>query len=213
MAEEGSAPRELVIKLDISHLKTAIYVLIVLALIGVIITQYVMYNDSSSEEKEETSNLAITVEEVEEETVAETAVVVEEVVEEEPEEEIEEEEEVVEEEEEETLPITGDLKITIDKINYEIKADDYARIMSVKFTIKNQKTDFYPEIKGYLTSDSEDIKAITLAKSIAGTSMTETSTKLTFGYNEIDTSHKLKLEVYNENGKLQTSTTKSFDTE
>jgi len=56
-------------------------------------------------------------------------------------------------EEPELLPITGEVFITIDKINIDPKPniDDYAKITSVEFTIRNQDIDFEPKVVVYLT--------------------------------------------------------------
>jgi len=107
------------------------------------------------------------------------------------------------EKEDELLPITGEVAFTIDNIEYVVKGEDYARITSVKFTIVNQKMDFVPAIKGYLTQYAgEEEKDVTLELLEAGRSITITEPGLTFGYNNIDKEQTLKLELYDNKKQL-----------
>ncbi len=205
-------PKEITIKLNMNHLKTAGYIFLIVTLVTVIVLQQVgviptIGNATGSAtkifEEAETENKTpgVTIikpngTKIEANSTNET----EEVEEEEP-------------EEEELLPITGDIFLIIDKIDYTIKSEDYARIISVTFTIKNQDVDFEPKITGYLTAyGSDDEKTIILDELEAGYSVTEKSTKLTFGYNDIDQDQTLKLDLYR-GKKLIKTTSKTFKTE
>ncbi|MBR9692263.1 hypothetical protein GOV06_05770 [Candidatus Woesearchaeota archaeon] len=206
--------KEITIKLNTTHLKTAGYVLIVLILVGIITAQYhglipaknsIVGSATAMIDpiEEENKTSAVTIIKPDGSVIDGTATA-------DVEEEIEEEK--VEEEEEELLPITGEMDLIINKINYVIKGDDYARVMSVEFTIINQDVDFVPKIVGYLTAyGSDDEKTVTLAELKAGESRKETSTKLTFGYNNIDDEQILKLELY-KGSKLEKTVSKSFET-
>ena len=223
--------KEITIKLNKTHLKKGGYILILLLLVGIIIAQqYGVISTSGSGNSSATGNIIdqataetedkgileeatdAIVEEVTEQVDAITEIITGE----------EEESAVVgtienetEEEEEELLDITGDVLVTIDKIDVDPKPniEDYAKVKSVKFTIKNKDKDFTPTVKAHLLSDTDDIKDITLAELEAGNSITETSTKLFFGYNDIDETKSLKLQVFNGKKKLLVSTTKTFTTE
>jgi len=114
--------------------------------------------------------------------------------------------------EEKLLDITGEIIFTINDMDIEIKEniEDYAKILSVTFTIKNQDKDFTPKVIGYLEKyGSDDEKIIELDELIAGKSITRTDKKLTFGFNEIDEEQILILELYNGKKRLQ-KVTKSF---
>jgi hypothetical protein len=119
---------------------------------------------------------------------------------------------VVEEEEDTLLPLTGDVDITIDKINIDPKPniEDYARITYVKFTITNQDEDFNPKVVGYVLGEIDDKKDVTYSELEAGTESTVTETKFTFGYSDVDEEHTFKLEIYDEKNKMVASTTKTF---
>jgi hypothetical protein len=197
-----------------SHIKQAAYIFLILALSTVIVLQHYgvipIRGDADTsavgaatkvlekEEEEETPSTTITVtqeNETEEENTTEP----------EPEPEPEPEEEIL-------LPITGEVLVTIDKINYEIKGDDYARIKSVEFTIKNQYKDFEPKVIGYLSQyGSEDEKSVELEELEAGKYITVDSPKLTFGYNNIDEAQILNLEVY-DGSKRIVKNSKTFST-
>ena len=194
-------PKEITIKFNTNQLIKGGYILLVLALVCVIgYQQY--YGNILPSSCSGTTGLVV----AEKESDIVGPIVEETVLEEEPEEETPEE--VVEEEPEEDLPITGDIFFTIDEVNHIVKGDDYARIMSVTFTIKNQDEDFTPKVKGFLTYDQDDIKQVELSELEAGKSTTYTSTELTFGYDNIDNEKILKLELY-DNKKLIKTITKS----
>ncbi len=115
------------------------------------------------------------------------------------------------EESDEPLPITGEVFLTIDEVNHVIKGEDYARVVSVTYTIKNQDVDFTPKLRAYLTSDSDDMKEVTLSTLDAGDSITQKETKFTFGYKDISETHTLKIQIYKGSKLLKTST-KAFET-
>jgi len=209
--EISKKSKEIVIKLNKRVLLIVGIVVLIVALLAVIgVQQYYIQKYKTegitppevndTEEDTESSVVGTIEEEVEEEVVEEEA-------------ETTASEQEVEEEEPEKLDITGDVLLTIDKINVDPKPsiDDYARVTSVKFTIKNQDEDFTPTVNGYLEQyEGEDEKDITLDELEAGDSITETSAKLVFGYNNIDTAQTLVIEVYDEKDKLLAKETKKF---
>ena len=206
--QEAIKPKEITIKLNTKHLIYSGYIILVLALITVIVLQHYEViptrSDLANIEKE-----SEVVGSIEEETVVEEAPIeVEAVVEEEPEEEVVEEEE----ETEDLLPITGEVSIIIDKINLDPKPniEDYAKVTSVKFTILNQDEDFDPTVKAYLKSYTDDEKEIELEELEAGEQTTQTSTKLFFGFNNVDQQKTLVLNLYNEKNKMIATAEKSF---
>lgn len=230
----GEDSKEIIIKLNKSHLKTGIYVIVLAMLVGVIFAQqfgfipttgkfYSNITDESDddlvgpiEDKKETPEP----EEAEPEIELETEVI--------PSSEanssennqtnstLEQEEDVQtgSETEEDLLPITGEIDLIVNKINIDSKPEieDYAKITSVKFTILNQDDDdFMPTIKAYLTMYAGDEKKeITLNKLESGHSVTTTSTDLFFGFNEVDETHTLNLELYDENKNMLDSVEKTF---
>lgn len=111
------------------------------------------------------------------------------------------------------LEVTGQVGLEIDDINFVVKGDDYARVMSVKFTVKNQlDRDLTPEVRAYLTHDLDDMKEVALDTIASGEQVTILESKFTFGYNGIDSPKSVKLELFDEKSKLLKSATKSFST-
>ncbi|MBD3249483.1 hypothetical protein GF336_05540 [Candidatus Woesearchaeota archaeon] len=216
MEEEYPGKKEITIRLNLNTLKKAGYILLVLVLIGIIIAQYYDVIPSRYSSEEKITAQAVNDNNKSNETFELAEEPAEEIQEEDSEEEIEEEpdEDASDDEtDEEKLPITGKVTLSIDKLDIVIKNEDYARINSVKFTIKNQKSsDFIPTVDAHLTEDTYDKKDITLEKLESGKSITKTSSDLTFGYDEIDKEHTIKLELYDEHNNLLTSVTESFDT-
>jgi len=113
-------------------------------------------------------------------------------------------EEEIEEEPEELLPITGQVELTIDKVTTEVKGEDWAKIVKIKFTIKNQKMPFYPKILAYLWDENDEAEVrnyveeeIYLSKSNAGEMITEEK-EVGISYNEIDKEKTLKLALEDE---------------
>jgi hypothetical protein len=109
-----------------------------------------------------------------------------------------------EEPEEELLPITGQVELTIDKVTTEVKGEDWAKIVKIEFTIKNQKIPFYPKILAYLWDDNDEAEVrnyieeeIYLSKSNAGEMITEEK-EVSISYNEIDEEKTLKLVLEDE---------------
>ena len=76
---------------------------------------------------------------------------------EEPEEPINETPEEPEEEEKETVPLTGDVGLTIDTIGYDVKNPgtemSFVKISNVTITLENGKFDFVPQVEVYLWDD------------------------------------------------------------
>jgi len=206
--------KEIVIRLKPKHLKNAAYLTLILVLVGIITVQHYFPDCSIQDEPEIQGEITgliitetITAEPEENETSQESNTTQEE------EEEIIEESPIVEPEDSK-LPITGEIILSIDKINYVIKGEDNARINSVQFTIINQNEDFKPRLKAYLESyGEEDSKVVDLAELEAGDSITDTSSKLTFGYNSIDQEQKLVLKLYNEKNKYIKTAIKAFKTD
>ncbi len=215
---------ELVIKLKMSYLKKGIYLLIILALAGVIAYQYYYPNCSCNGNstnsagstadagagagEDEQTELDSTEEEAEETPVV--------TIESDGNESDENNETVNEPEsdgsEEGLLPITGEIKLIIDEIKYVLKGEDYARVTSVKYTIVNQKTDFTPTVKAYLEAyKDDDVKSVELEKLDAGKSIILTEKKFTFGYNNIAKDQVLTLELYNGKSMVK-KTSKTFKT-
>jgi hypothetical protein len=195
--------KEITIKFKVPDLKKVGYVALIVVLVAIIILQYFVPIGPYANPKNTTEEIIVPIE-VEVEPVVE--VVVEPVVEE-PVVEV-----VVEEEEDTLLPLTGDVDITIDKINIDPKPniEDYARITYVKFTITNQDEDFNPKVVGYVLGEIDDKKDVTYSELEAGTESTVTETKFTFGYSDVDEEHTFKLEIYDEKNKMVASTTKTF---
>lgn len=207
---------EIVIRLNPRHLKKTGYIAILVILSILLIIQHFYPNcaldDIEENSTEETNSMqSVTIIKADSETTE-----TENTSETEEEEETNTTEEDIEEEDDEDLPITGEITFTIDKIYIDPKEsiDDYAKVTSVKFTIKNQKADFIPKVKGYLTAyKDEDVKIATLAELEAGKFITETSTRLNFGYNNIDEEQELILKLYDERNKFLETASKTFDTE
>ncbi|MBW2996052.1 hypothetical protein KY332_01995 [Candidatus Woesearchaeota archaeon] len=204
--EKPKPQKEITIKLNMGFLKQAAYILLILGLVTVIVLQH--YGVIPIREEANNSAVGAATKVLEEKETPSTTVTQEN----ETEEENTTEPEPEPEPEEELLPITGDVFITIDKVNYVIKGEDYARVSSVEFTIKNQYKDFAPKIIGYLTQyGADDEKTLEMEELEAGKYITTTSTKLTFGYNSIDEDQILNLEVY-DGSKYLVKTTKTFST-
>jgi hypothetical protein len=203
-------------KLNLNHLKLAGYIVLVLALVSIIIMQHfgvipvknavgaatsAIQEENTTEEKKAGVTIIKPSGNVTTQTDSNTS------------DEEDETEEEPEEDEPELLPITGEVLVIINKINYEVKGDDYARINSVKFTIKNQLKDFEPKIVAFLTQyGSDDEKEIELDELKAGEQITIDSPVLTFGYNNIDDDQILNLEVYDEDNRRIVKTSKTFST-
>ncbi len=223
--KKAKKPKEITIKLNTAHLKTAAHILIIFILLSIIFAQQIGWiptkdyvglatsylNNNSREEKivnakktpgvtiikpngSETSN-SNNNSSSENQTASKNN-------------------NNTEQKKDELLPITGEIIFTIDKINIDPKEniEDYSKITSVKFTIKNQDEDLDdPKIIGYLTMYGEDDeKTVDLNKIEAGHQITETETNLIFGYNKIDEEHILNLELYNDK-KLVKKVSKKFN--
>lgn len=215
MAEES---KQITITLNMGHFKKLIYFLIVILLIAAIVFQYYYPNCSRCEENiaaESNEVTGMAVSDVEISTEDQPAEVFGQTNDSSETDEAEEpavEEQPIEEAEDTSnlLPITGEMDVTIDDINYVVKSEDYARVNSVKFTIINQDKDFVPKVEAFLLSDETDVKSVTLTELKAGEKITRTESKLTFGFNNIKEEQTLKLNVYNEQNKVVTFAIKKF---
>jgi hypothetical protein len=205
--KKAKKSKEITIKLHTDHLKLAGYILLVVALITIIVLQH--YEVIPTRGAVGSATDILDNKEAEENSTPEVKTVEQE---EEPEPEPTPEPEPEEEEEEQVLPITGEVIFTIDSIKIDPKAniEDYAKIESVTFTIKNQDRDFDPKIVAYLEQYGEDdSKTIILEELEAGYSLTKTEKKLVFGYNNIDEKQTLVIKLYR-GSKLLAEKTKSF---
>ncbi len=219
MEEEHPRPKEITIRLNLKTLKKAGYVLMVLVLMGIVTAQFFEVIPSRSSFSENTITGQATINNTSNESDGtanspETEVQEkEETDEKETEQQSEEDSPEEDTEEDNSLPITGKITLSIDKLNIAIKGEDYARIKSVKFTVKNQKSEsIAPKISAHLAGDIYDVKDLNLEELESGDSITKTSSDLNFGYNDIDQEHTLKIELYDENKNLLDSVTESFDT-
>ncbi|MEE9525270.1 MAG: hypothetical protein V3V78_01535 [Candidatus Woesearchaeota archaeon] len=211
--EKEKPKKEITIKfkLNTGHLKHAIYILVILLLILVISLQHygvipardavgaaTKVIDTEDEEEQDNTSSGITIIKAgENKTINQTET---NSSEEEP------------EPEDETLPITGEIIFTLDKLNLDPKPkiDDYAKVSSVEFTIKNQDKDIIPKVVAYLTEyGGEDEKIIIYDELEAGETLTLTESKFAFGFNNVDQSHELNLELYS-GKKLIKKITKTF---
>ena len=208
--------KEIVIHLNKSHLMKGIYISIIVVLVTIIILQQTGVISTSG------SSVAESTKEVEEAAEEKSGAVVEvenqtEEDEKPPAEEVKEAEvnKTVEEVEEEValLPITGDINVTIKRVAFIKKAEDYARVNYVEFTITNQDVDFTPKVTVYLEAyGSDDAKDVTYEEIKAGETFSKLENKFTFGYNNIADEQEIILEVFNEKNKVVAKTTKKFTT-
>ncbi|MBW2965504.1 hypothetical protein KY342_00200 [Candidatus Woesearchaeota archaeon] len=127
-------------------------------------------------------------------------------------------EEDEEEPEEGLLLITGQVEIDIDRITTEKKGENWAKVVKIKYTIKNQKTNFYPRILVYLWDDNDDAdirnyveEEIYLSKLKAGEALTEEK-DVSISYNEINKEKTLKLVLEDEDGYVLDAAIKKFTT-
>jgi len=210
-------PKEITIKLNLKYLKTIGYILLVMLLVGIIFAQQIGWIPTKDFIGSATSYLNNTKNKVENAKNTPGVTIIK------PngsetfasddndnnsqQNESETNTQEDDKEEDELLPITGEIIFTIDDINIDPKEniEDYARITSVTFTIKNQDKELEdPEILGYLGMyGNEDDKTIELSDLEAGHQITETETELTFGYNDVEEEHTLNLELYDEDGLVK----------
>jgi len=111
-----------------------------------------------------------------------------------------------------TKPLSGKITFTIDKITSEVKGEDWAKVTKIKYTIDNQKQDFFPKLLVYCydDNDEEDIKnyieeEITLSKLKAGDLMIQES-DVSITFNELDKTKTLKIKLYDDDTLLKTGT-------
>jgi hypothetical protein len=110
-----------------------------------------------------------------------------------------------EEPEEELLPITGEVTFSIDKITTEVKAEDWAKVVKIKFTITNQNPkNFYPKAEVYLWDDDDDLdmrnyveEEVYFNKLGAGKEIT-VEKDVSVSFNEIEKEKTLKVILYDE---------------
>lgn len=107
--------------------------------------------------------------------------------------------------EEELLPITGSIKLTIDKITYDNKGT-WAKITKIKYTIVNQKEDLTPKILVYGYDESYNSmdmgfieEEIVLPELKAGASITKESI-VSITFNDLDVEKTIKLELTRDGG-------------
>ena len=193
--------KEIVIRLRHEHLKKAVFVLMILALVGIIVAQHYELIPTVSKinktEKNHTEKASEVVGPIENKTTEVKA------TEQNKTNAINETKAAnttntskTTSTEEKTWPITGEITFTIDKVNYTLKSGDFAVINSVTYTIINQKKDFTPVIKGYFYDDSDDPdyveETIELEELEAGKSLIKTSS-IHISYDEINKTKTLKL--------------------
>ena len=113
----------------------------------------------------------------------------------------------------------GQVKFIIEDIEYEIKGEDWARLVKIKYRIENGKQDFYPIIFAYLfdNNDGEDIRTLEQAKIELplleeGEIITKESA-VQISFNELDREKTLRLVLRNELGKEVKIALKKFTAE
>ncbi|MBD3355321.1 hypothetical protein GF361_05035 [Candidatus Woesearchaeota archaeon] len=222
--KKAKKPKEITIRLNTSHLKTAVYILVILILVFIIIAQQIGWvptknyigtgtsylNDYTQEDKisnaKKTPGVTIIKPNGSETSGSSNKSSVDN--------QTASENNNTEQKKDELLPITGEIIFTINKINIDPKEniEDYSKITSVTFTIKNQDEDLDDlQILGYLTMYGEDDeKTVDLDSIEAGHQITKTESGLVFGYNNVDEEHILNLELY-DNKKLVKKVSKKFN--
>lgn len=113
----------------------------------------------------------------------------------------------------------GQVKFIVEDIDYEIKGEDWARLVKIKYRIENGKEDFYPIIFAYLfdANDGEDIRTLEQAKIELplleeGEIITKES-DVQISFNELDREKTLRLVLRNELGKEVKIALKKFTAE
>jgi len=113
----------------------------------------------------------------------------------------------------------GQIKFTIEDIEYEIKGEDWATLTSIKYKIGNGKEDFYPIIQVYLFDDDDpdDVKNLEQDRIelplLEEGEVTTKENNVHVSYNEINKIKTLRLVLRNELGKELKVAVKKYNTE